>query len=170
MTERHKFTGKASWAKVYDADEFRGSKNWKINLYLDEDELAKRKAAGIQSKVYEDEEGKYVVFKRPETKVIKGTLRQFCGPDILDADGKTLVTYKKNSDGSAFERVGNPVLIGNGSTVEVEVSVYPTSMGNGQRLESIKIIDLIVYESDGTGDWDDSITVGGKPEEIKKPW
>ena len=171
MTERYKFTGKAAWAKVYEADEFRGSKNWKINVYLDDKELDKRKKAGIQSKVYEDEEGKYVVFKRPETKLIKGSVRVFCGPEITDKDGKTLVTYKKNSEGTAFERVGDPVLIGNGSTVEVEVSVYPTSMGNGQRLESVRIVDLIEYKSEGGTEWEDSITVGSSsPEEIKKPW
>lgn len=147
-TNFYKFTGKAKWAKVYEPEEFRGAVNWKIDLYLDDKGLRERAAAGIQSKVYEDEEGSYVTFKRPKTKVIKGVLNEFSGPKIIDADGKVLVSYKKNDEGNAWERVGTPVLIGNGSTVEVEVAVYDTQMGKGQRLETVKIIDLIEYKPD----------------------
>lgn len=146
-SEIHKFTGKAAWAKVYDPEEFRGSVNWKINLYLDKDELAKRKKAGIQSKVYDDENGTYVTFKRPQTKLIKDSLNEFSPPKILNAEGETIVHYEKSEDGTQWVRVGKPVLIGNGSTVEVAVNVYDTKMGKGQRLESVRIIDLVEYES-----------------------
>jgi hypothetical protein len=159
-TEFYKFEGKAKWAKIYEPEEFRGSVNWKI------DQIARRKKAGLQSKVYEDEDGTYVCFKRPKTKLIKNVLNEFSGPKILDVDGNTLVSYHKSQDGSKWERVGNPVLIGNGSTVEVEVAVYDTQMGKGQRLESIRIIDLIEYKSDGGN----TIVVSGPSEGIKTPW
>lgn len=154
-TETYKFTGKSKWAKVYDPEEFRGASNWKINVYLDDAEIAKRKKAGIQSKTYSDEDGTYVTFKRPQTKLIKGVLNEFAPPKIFDAEGNCLVDYKKSADGTSFERVGKPVLIGNGSVVEATVTVYDTQMGKGQRLESIKIIDLIEYEG-GSG-FDNSI-------------
>lgn len=168
-TEFYKFTGKAKWAKIYEPEEFRGSTNWKIDVYLDKKQLDARKKAGIQSKVYEDEDGTYVTFKRPKTKLIKGVLNEFSGPKVFDKDGETLVSYHKNADGTNWERMGNPVLIGNGSTVEVEVAVYDTSMGKGQRLESIKVIDLIEYKSDGGGNTiiksGDAPTTG-----VKTPW
>lgn len=172
-TELYKFTGKAKWAKIYEPEEFRGSTNWKINIYLDDAEMAKRKKAGIQSKTYEDEDGTYVTFKRPQTKLIKGQQQIFSGPKVIDKDGKTLVEYKKNAAGNGFERVGEPVLIGNGSIVEASVSVYPTSMGNGQRLESVRIIDLIEYNPDNGGDFGDRIIVGGEKsadDGVKAPW
>jgi hypothetical protein len=173
-TQTYKFTGKASWAKVYEADEFRGSRNFKIDVYLDETELKKRKDAGIQSKTYENEEGVYVQFKRPEVKLISGTKQIFAPPKILDKDGNVLVEYKKNDTNTGFDRIGEPVLIGNGSVVEVVVSVYDTSMGKGQRLESVRIIDLIEYSGDGNSDFGDRIVVGGseepKAEGVKAPW
>lgn len=154
-SETIKFTGKAKWAKIYEPEEFRGATNWKINVYLDKDNLEKRKKAGIQSKVYDDEDGTYVTFKRPQTKLIKKVLNEFSPPKVYDENGNCIVDYKKSADGTKFERVGEPVLIGNGSEVEVSVIVYDTPMGKGQRLESIKILDLIEYE--GGGDFSGSI-------------
>lgn len=174
-TKIYKFIGEASWAKVYEADEFRGSSNWKIDVKLDKEMLAQYKEAGIQGKLHEKEDGTYASFKRPTTKLIKGVQQIFSGPRILDKDGKTIVEYKKNDAGTGFDRVGEPVLIGNGSVVEVTVSVYPTSMGNGQRMESVKIIDLIEYTSGGGGEFgSDRIVVGattdGEAPGIKAPW
>lgn len=164
-TTYHKFTGKAKWAKVYDPEEFRGSVNWKIDVYLDKEQLKKRLDAGIQSKVYEDEDGTYVTFKRPKTKLIKNKLNEFSGPKITDNDG-VVVEYKKSADGSTWDRVGTPVLIGNGSEVEVDVAVYDTAMGKGQRLESVKILDLITYNPENSN----SIVRGEETPAVKTPW
>lgn len=170
-TETYKFIGKALWAKVYDADEFRGASNWKIDLELDEDNLALYKKAGIQGKIRENENGPVVSFKRPTTKLIKGVQQIFAGPKVLDKDGKVLVEYKKNNDNTGFDRVGTPTLIGNGSLVEVTVSVYPTSMGPGQRLESVRIIDLIEYKPDNSDGFSDRIIVdNGVDKSVKAPW
>lgn len=170
-TEYYKFTGKSEWAKVYEADEFRGSRNFKINVYLDDDSVKLYKKSGIQSKLKENAEGTFASFKRPETKLIKGIQKLFSPPTIYDKDGNELVSYKKNADNTGFDRVGDRVLIGNGSTVEVTVSVYPTDMGPGQRLESIRIIDLIEYTDSGGPDRDDTITVGATNQApVKAPW
>lgn len=168
----YKFIGKAYWAKVYEPDEFRGASNWKIDLVVDEENLKKYKEAGIQGKVKSNEEGPVLAFKRPYTKLIKGVQQIFSGPKILKEDGSVLVEYKKNEEGTAFERVGNPVLIGNGSVVEVTVVVYPTTMGPGQRMESVRIIDLIEYASD-EGKYQDRVIVGEVPNtdnKKKAPW
>lgn len=174
-TEVFKFTGKALWAKVYEADEFRGSRNFTMDLEVDKDNLALYKKAGIQGKVKENENGPVLKFKRPETKLIKGVATTFAPPKIVDKDGNPIVEYKKNADGTGFDRIGDPVLIGNGSIVEVAVSVYPTSMGNGQRLESIRVIDLIEYRPDGNGDFEDRIVATPKTTDaaaggVKGPW
>ena len=173
-----KFVGKAFWAKVYEPDEFRGQSNWKIDLVVDDDTLKEYKKHGIQKKVRENEAGTVVSFTRPKTKEIKGQNNLFHAPKIFDKDGNVLVDYKVNEAKDGFDRVGDPVLIGNGSEVELTVVVYDwgtkTNGGIGQRLESVKILDLIEYKSEGGGG-SGSIAVGDdKPvageDGIKAPW
>lgn len=171
-TQTYKFTGTAYWAKVYDPDEFRGSKDWKIDVALDDESVALYKRSGIQSKLKETENGLIAKFKRPQVKLIKGVSTLFHGPRVIDKDGNPIVDYEKNEEGTDFVRKGEPVLIGNGSKVEVTVNVYETSMGPGQRMDSIKILDLIEYTPDGGG-FRDAIVVGGsKPADnkAKAPW
>lgn len=155
-TKYYTFTGKVQWAKVYTPDEFRGAVRWGLDLYMDSDkEWAKFKESGIQKKVKENDAGKGFNLTRSTTKVMKGKMVYFTPPQIVDKDGKVLVKYvdDQGKDVRSYEdkdkkitRVGDPVMIGNGSTIEVNVSVYPTAMGPGNRLESIKLIDLIHYE------------------------
>jgi hypothetical protein len=173
-----KFEGDAMWAKVYEPETFRNSTNWKIDLVVDKETLAEFKKSGIQKKVKEKEEGTVVSFTRPQTKEIKGVNNLFAPPKIYDKDGNILVDYKVNEAKDGFDRVGDPVLIGNGSRVELSVLVYDWGTkgagGIGQRLESIRIIDLIEYKSEGGGGssiviGDDKPTVAGE-EGIKAPW
>lgn len=155
QTQYLDFDGKAYWCKVYTPDEFRGNTRWMLDLYMDDPAmLEKYKKAGIQKKLKENENGKGFSATRPVTKLIKGTLVHFTPPIIYDKDGTELVKYvdaegktiRQYSTGEEYTRVGEPVMIGNGSTVRCRISVYPTSMGPGNRLESIKILDLITYE------------------------
>lgn len=155
-TKYYTFEGKVQWAKVYTPDEFRGAVRWGLDLYMDkDDEWKKFKESGIQKKVKENENGKGFNLTRSTTKVMKGKMVYFTPPQILDKDGKVLVRYvdEVGKDVRSYEdpnkvirRVGDPVMIGNGSLIQVNVSVYPTAMGPGNRLEAIKIIDLIHYE------------------------
>ena len=157
QTQYIAITGKIAWAKLYTPDEFRGSSKWMANLYpLNETEWKKFHEAGIQKKVKEDTEGKFFPVTRNTSKMIKGKLVHFAPPIIYDKDGKALVHYidqagktiRSYDDGSPRpQRVGDTILIGNGSLVEARLSVYPTAMGPGNRLESIKILDLIHYEA-----------------------
>jgi hypothetical protein len=160
MTQFHTFEGKVKWAKVYTPDEFRGAVRWGLQFYpKDKKELEALKATGIQKKFKSDEDGDFVNLSRSTTKLIKNKLVNFTPPIIYDKDGTTLVYYADDDgkivrsyddDGKSVRRVGEPVLIGNGSTVAVTISVYPTAMGPGNRLESVKVLDLIVYEKPET--------------------
>lgn len=106
--------------------------------------------------------------------MIKGTTNEFGGPKIVDKDDSVMVEYIKGEDGNGgyvWVRKGTPTLIGNGSEVEVTVAVYDTQMGKGQRLESVKVLDLIEYSPAGGYD---SIVKGNTdaPEvgTVKTPW
>ena len=46
-----------------------------------------------------------------------------------------------------MKKVGDPVLVGNGSKAQITLAVYTTQMGVGNRLESIKLLDLIEYKA-----------------------
>lgn len=147
-----KFTGLVSWARVYEPDEFMGKTTWKINFYTTKETKKAIKDAGIQSHIkYDDGEtsgvsGEFCKFSRPVSAVWAGKDKFFAPPEIRNIDGSRLVWYTGAWNQPGFEVHGEPVLIGNGSTCEIEVEVYPTKMfGNGTRLESIRIIDLIEY-------------------------
>lgn len=148
-TKIMKFKGRSGYAMLYKPDEFMEKVFWKINLYPDDGEIDRMKHAGIkQAKNAKDDDGeksgvsgKYVTLKRDTEKKFKGKLEEFNPPWIKDKDGAYLVHYQ--DDG---ERVGEPVLIGNGSTIEVEVEVYDAPpYGKGCRLRGVKVIDLIEY-------------------------
>lgn len=151
-TKYYKFRGAASYGKLYEPDEYLNKKEWKINLHPDADTIAKIKAAGIQLHLKDKDipnvDGKHFTFKRPVEKNFPSGITKFSPPEILDKDGKKLVSYTEVSDGG-FEREGDPILIGNGSLVEIEVAVYQTkNFGKGCRLNSVKILDLIEYNPD----------------------
>lgn len=165
-----KFVGPVKWAKVYEPDTAFGSTRWSIDQYLDNEALAYRKSLGIQSKVKSDENGEYAAYKRDTTKVFNGKINEFHPPIIYNKDGSKAVWYELNEEGNGYVRKGDPVLIGNGSVCEVTVAVYDTMKGKGQRLESVRIIDLIEYvREDRDGFVPNSIEKSDKPA-VKTPW
>lgn len=157
-TQLYEFEGIGKWFKIYEPDEFRGSKRWSVNLYMDEANMNLYKRSGIQTTPKEDEDGVFVTFRRDTEKKIGKDYVEFTPPFIYQ-DGKTLVGYY-NSEGRPIyqqnvkeaEEVikkGENVLIGNGSTIKVRVEVYDTQMGKGSRLRSIEIVDMIEFSSGG---------------------
>jgi len=168
-TKYEKFRGKIMWAQVYDPDTKFGAR-WKACLILDEDTEKKVKSSGIQKKVNDTPDGRMIEFTRECAKLIKGVLHEFHPPVILDKDGSILVGYQKNASGDAFDRVGDVVLIGNGSDVEITVAVYDTQKGKGQRLESIKVLDLIEYIPTGGVNAGTIVKGETKATVAKTPW
>lgn len=156
--------GKAAWMyKLYTPDEFRGSSNYTFNFYpLDKKEWKKIDDAGIQLHRKKDDgsrsgvEGEYLGLKRPTRRMFGNKLTFFTPPFIYDKDGKPLVRYldsnkrplyQYTNEGQEVIVEGEQTIFGNGSIVDVRLSVYDTQMGKGNRLESLKIIDAIEYEA-----------------------
>lgn len=174
-SKNYKFRGYSGYAMMYRPDEYMDKEFWKISFYPENEAvLDKMKAKGVRLKVYEDDgeksgvSGKYVVIKRPTEKEFKTGLVEFNPPSIYDRDGKGLVTYDKETG----DRKGEPVLIGNGSLVEVTVSIYDAKpYGKGTRLESVKILDLIEYNPEEDEDDAEEDTPEEKPaeQEVQKP-
>lgn len=130
------FNGKARWAKLYVPDEKFGPK-YSIELQLDEENLAKYKAAGCMGNPSKDGEG-YYTFRRTKTMLTrKGQLKEFGPPKVLDKEGQPTT-----------------VSIGNGSDVTIKVETYPTEKGVGTRLVSVRVDNLVEYNSGSSGNYD----------------
>ena len=127
-TKYHKIKGQIKWAKnVIEPDDFRGSSNYKVNLYnVDE---AAWKSSGVQTRPKQDRDGDMVyVLKRPVKKLIKGDIVEFGPPEFVMSDGSPVTK-----------------MVGNGSNVEVEYITYDTSMGVGHRFNKVIVHNLVEY-------------------------
>lgn len=151
--------GKANWAKVVEPGEYEGNKNWEIDIYPNEEDMAEYielaqgvanvagegatefgKKSNVQDEfVKQDKDGKdYLKFKL-EYLGYDGTVQQ---PDRYDKNGN------KNND--------SEVLVGNGSIVKVKYRLKPYYMpstkvaGTSVRFFAFQVIDLVEYSSGGT--------------------
>lgn len=122
-TSYHKFSGPCKWAKVHRPDDKYNV--YSIQVYLDQEQQAKLKDTGIQIQPKEDIDGVYYTFRRPVVKVIKGKLVELGPP-----------------------KVNTEKIVGNGSTVTVDISVYDTIKGKGHTLNEVKVTNLVEYVPD----------------------
>lgn len=184
-TEKFKFRGQCSYAMVYAPDDYLGVKKWKINLHPSEETIQEVKDAGIQLKLKDSNEewsgvpGEFFTFNRPCEKEFDDGVSYFSPPAIYGPDGEPFAVYTEVDGG--WEQDGPAPLIGNGSEVEIGVSVYKTKrFGKGQRLDWIKVLDLIEYNPDEkedvsenevdaeeTDDMDDEIPFDGPTKKVK---
>lgn len=136
MTKIYILKGKTNWCKVRTPDEKYD--NYQVPLYMDDASWADFEESGIQLKVKEDEDGKYVTFKRRHAEFnSKKGVNQVNGPPevfILKDD-----EYVPMPEG----------LIGNGSEVTVKVQAFNTRNGIGHRLVSVGVDKLVEYNPDG---------------------
>lgn len=126
-TQYLKFKGPCKWAKVFKPDPKYN--NYQIVVYLDDKTKEDYKKSGIQVQIKEDDDGEYVVFRRPAMKLIKGEAVNL-GPPVVE---------DKNS-------VAMTDAVGNGSLVEVTVDVYDTMKGKGHTLRAVRVLDHVKYE------------------------
>lgn len=131
-TEYLYLRGKAKWAQLTSPD--KEYDNFKINLYLDDDSKAIFAESGLQLTPKTDEDGEYVVFRRPNYKQIKKDLVHFGAPNVIDTEGRPVNQ-----------------LVGNGSEVVIKVVVYDSKKGKGHRLETVQVTNLVPYEGNGNG-------------------
>lgn len=129
-TKSYTYKGTAKWAKLFKPDEKYGS--YSIVLYPDKASLKQYIKVGHQGAVREDEDGKFVTFRRkPQVLTKKGTVWELGPPKVLDENGEDL-----------------DKLVGNGSEVEVTVETYDTPKGLGTRLATVKVNELKEYNPD----------------------
>lgn len=121
------FSGTAKWLKATKPDPEYD--NYSVQVYLDHPSWKKYETSGLQMTPKEDQDGKYVTFRRPDKKIIKDELVKFGPPKVLDANGDAL-----------------NALVGNGSTVTIKVVIYDSKKGKGHRLEAVRVDNLIRYE------------------------
>lgn len=133
--------GTAMWAKLFERNkdnaEFYEATDGqtKIDLILEKEEFDKLKEAGSRKKPDVTDEGLKVKLSRPW---VHTSIEEFGGPpQVVDAEGADW------DDG---------VSIGNGSTVEVAVTIYDSKFGKGTRLDGVKVLELVPYESDESGE------------------
>lgn len=156
-----KVVGRVAWAMLYWPDEFRGRSFYKINFYPDDEGMQEIKSLHLMNKWKVDDgaksgvDGDYITFKRYTKQDTKNGPMYFAPPGVYDKDSNPIITYKHDKKGRpVFDEDGDPIpnqddpdlpLIGNGSTVELKLEVYKGKDGNGCRLDSVRIIDLIEY-------------------------
>lgn len=130
------FSGVANWAKVKTpVDNYDTTKpqEYKIDVVLDNKSWKLFEESGCQLRPKQTPDGeRYVTFKCPVEATIKSKVVTF-KPTVL------------NSDNQPFDG-----LIGNGSGVTCKVDVYPTRMGMGHRLDTVRVDSLIEFAGGGT--------------------
>lgn len=146
------------WAKVFESNRDRAEWNaetdgeYKITMYLDEENAAKLKKAGCGKKMEKTEQGTKVTVGRKHRTEHEWQ----CGePKIAKANG---TLWDLASDG----------YIGNGSTGFVTVSIYPTRTGRtGTRLESVQVINAVTYDSGNGSGFQDRSSLSSEPVSAK---
>jgi hypothetical protein len=150
--------GKANWAKVFE--ENREMLDWEgnpdpnngtygIELLMDDENFTKIADSGSQAKKYAkiDEEDpslmRYRFKRRHEHRTRSG--------DLLEWASGAPAVYHKDGTKWDFETDG---YIGNGSEVELKLSVYRAGTAVGTRLEAIRVIEAVPYEANSRADFD----------------
>lgn len=145
------------WLQIYEPEEYSGDIRWIGNFYpVDGNEWEKFQKSGLQQIPKEDEDGKFIRFRRSLRKMFpKDDEATYFNPpkitgavnvNYVNSDTKEEVRSFKKSEKIVVETVGEKVLIGNGSVVTVNLVVFDSGKGKGHRLESIVVHDLVVYE------------------------
>ena len=125
-TETIYLAGKSKWSKFKTPDDKYN--NWKTNLYLDDRSMKTFAESKLNLMMKQDDEGSYIVLRRPVSKVIKGNMVKFDPPELVDVNDQP-----------------TDVLVGNGSDIVCKVVVYDTIKGKGHRLEKVMIKNLVPY-------------------------
>jgi hypothetical protein len=129
------FTGISNWAKVHDpVPAFDPNKpmEYKIDLIMDDSSWERFDKTGSTLKKRTSPQGEYVTFRRPCEEVDDNGYPVPVKIQVLDKDN-------------------NPTTapIGNGSKVTCKVEIFKTKMGYKNKLVSVRVDDLVEYNSSG---------------------
>lgn len=132
-TKTYYFSGEVMYPKLVTPDtKFNEQGIYCLDLFMDNDSWEKFEKSGAQLKVRDRDGRKFITFKRPAKKLIKGDVVDLGPPDVL------------NNDNSPFDM--SKSLVGNGSKVTVKVNIYDTMKGKGHTLEAVRVDYLVAYE------------------------
>lgn len=120
--------GTCKWAKVQKNQLDPKFKNWTICLYPTKESIETFMKSGLSMGFKEDEDGRYLTFRRPESKLFGKELVEFDPPGVW-LNG---APYKGS--------------IGNGSAVTLKVEVFDTAKGKGHRLDGVRVDNLVEYK------------------------
>ncbi len=123
--------GKSFYLQGVRPNELSGK--YQMDISLDDTEVQKLKAIGVEVKNKDDARGNFVTLKR-SASTKDGT--PMAGPKIIDSDEVEIPAE---------------VLIGNGSTVKVVTHKYDWTFkgkkGIGLGLDVVQVLDLVPYEN-----------------------
>ena len=133
-TEKIFVKGKLSWCKVNKPNDWNA---WVVTIHPDQQSLETIRdlqAEGLKNVLKKDDEGYYITFRRPTSRLLKGKVIGLTPPEAVDNEGKPIT-----------------VGIGNGSDGIVKLEVYQHGTPGGgkakaARLEAVKVVNLIPYE------------------------
>lgn len=134
-TKTVKLKGRLGYHKLNPnaPDEFKGQRFWSINFYPDDASFGIWNTLGLHmNKIYEDEDGKWIRLKRPVEK----TFKRGNGFETIKFGPVPVVDPSNNVI---------PDIIGHGSEIDVDLTVYGSAMGSGSRLERITVTKLVPY-------------------------
>jgi hypothetical protein len=124
--------GRSKWCKVSSPDPWGF---WKTSLYLTPESLEKFKSLGVKNHLHKDDDGYFIICKRPQSKMIKGKVVGLAPPIVINIDGLEM----------------HDVVIGNGSDITVKLEYYGWTFGGNPgksvRLHTIRIDNLVPYEA-----------------------
>lgn len=138
-TEYFNFDGKINWTKHTTPDQWG---NWTTNLYPNApDELDRfkhlKEEKGLKNEIRKDDDGYFVILRRPQQKMMRGKVVGFDPPEIIDHEGKPFGTE----------------IIGNGSEANVKIELYSYTPPQRKltefaiRWSGAKINKLVKYEN-----------------------
>ena len=119
-------SGMGKWCKVYKPDT-KFEPQYSVQLFPDDDGWDVWEEMRLGGKPKEDEDGKYVTFRR---KLATSWSNDIGPPEVVDSKGQP---FKE--------------LIGNGSTITCKVEVYDTPKGPGHRLLAVRVDKWVKYEA-----------------------
>jgi hypothetical protein len=154
-TDHVYLSGKGKWIRVGAPNQYG---DYTCVLYPDAPSLVKinkLKEEGIKNELKKDEDGYFMRFKSPQSKLIRGKVVGFAPPIVLEKDGKTLL---------------QGVVVGNGSDITIKIEVYDYQgvnkvPGKATRLKSIRVDNLVPFEMSRDFEEDQEKAVRGLPEQ-----
>lgn len=130
-----KIQGKALWASIQTPNT-KFDPVYQIDLVIEDKQVAGAKKAGLKIKKTDD--GNVVRFRRPQ---FRSSGEENKKPVVVDGSNKQLTS-----------------LVGNGSLVNVQFSVYEYDnqfgKGTGSDLQGVQVLELVSYTSEDGGEFE----------------